>query len=195
MKRVRYGNIRSGDKRIQTLISALNQDSLNPTRLEMLVSSLVGIDERITGDRTERAKAIRLLDVLNELLSCYWVFPQIVNLTPERTDSKAWRLKWFWTEEQKRECGRVKQSGECFEMDSVITVFDLAVSQRISRLRKCKHCSKWLFARVAGQVFCSTECKDKYHGSNEEDKARRAAWARSDYQSRKKAKGKARKGA
>lgn len=56
---------------------------------------------------------------------------------------------------------------------------------KISSVKQCEECGKWIIARFPHQRFCSGECKDRFHTTNEADKARRREWARENYQTRK----------
>jgi hypothetical protein len=71
------------------------------------------------------------------------------------------------------------------ELDLVLDIIEIARAGRISSLKQCAQCRKWLFARFPHQRFCTAACKESFHATNETDKERRRKWARENYQSRK----------
>ena len=51
----------------------------------------------------------------------------------------------------------------------------------LARLRRCKECQKWLFARFTHQVFCSTKCQQKNFTQTDEWKEHRRQYMRRRY--------------
>jgi hypothetical protein len=45
------------------------------------------------------------------------------------------------------------------ELEQILNIANLAKAGRISALKQCAKCSKWLFARFPHQRFCSDACK------------------------------------
>ncbi len=62
----------------------------------------------------------------------------------------------------------------------VDTVVRLAQFGHLLRIRRCKECEKWFFARFNHQLFCSKKCRQKDFGQSEKVKQRRADYMR-DY--------------
>lgn len=77
-------------------------------------------------------------------------------------------------------------SHSAMELRLVLAAMDIAETRRLSALRQCVECRRWLFARFKHQRFCSQRCKDGFHKFNEADKKRRRDWARANYQTRKR---------
>jgi hypothetical protein len=67
------------------------------------------------------------------------------------------------------------------ELRLIHTIADIASANKISSLKQCAHCRRWLFARFSHQRFCSDECKESFHRTNDADKKRRREWARTNY--------------
>ena len=51
----------------------------------------------------------------------------------------------------------------------------------LTRLRRCKQCQKWLFAKFRHQRFCSTDCQQKNYTQSDAWKAHRRAYMRGYY--------------
>lgn len=71
------------------------------------------------------------------------------------------------------------------ELFLVLDIMEIAQAGRIDSLKQCENCRKWLFARFPHQRFCSENCKEHFHRSNEADKKRRREWARQNYRAHK----------
>jgi len=61
-------------------------------------------------------------------------------------------------------------------------ILKIAQDGGLTRLRRCAHCQKWLFARFRHQNFCSTECQQKNYTQSDAWKAHRRAYMRHYYQ-------------
>jgi hypothetical protein len=73
-----------------------------------------------------------------------------------------------------------------YEVRLLDAVFQIARNGGINALRQCDQCQRWKYARrPAKDRFCSPECRELFHRTNEADKARRRNWARENYQTRK----------
>jgi hypothetical protein len=98
------------------------------------------------------------------------IFPEyMADLNPA---SRSWRFNW----------GRTGQRNQPFiEVGLVLDIVEIASSGRISSLKQCANCRKWLFARFPHQRFCADSCKEDFHRSNEADKKRRREWAKQNY--------------
>lgn len=90
------------------------------------------------------------------------------------SNSRRWQLVW-------------SRAGKhsFLSVDFILLIADLASTGRILSVMQCKNCRKWLFARFPHQRFCSEDCKEHFHRSNEADKKRRRDWARENYRVRK----------
>ena len=54
----------------------------------------------------------------------------------------------------------------------------LAQAGYVLRVRRCKECEKWFFARFNHQLFCSQKCRQKDFRQSEKGKQRRADYMR-----------------
>ncbi len=51
----------------------------------------------------------------------------------------------------------------------------------LTRLRRCRQCQKWLYARFQHQTFCSTKCQQKNYTDTDEWRKHRSDYMRSRY--------------
>lgn len=73
-----------------------------------------------------------------------------------------------------------------YEVTLLDTVFQIARNGGIKALRQCAQCQRWKYSRrPAMDRFCTAECRELFHRTNEADKARRRKWSRDNYQTRK----------
>ncbi|MGB7984516.1 MAG: hypothetical protein WCF54_05090 [Terracidiphilus sp.] len=189
-KRVQKGRIStSRDKRIQALLKNLNGGPYfeNGCPVEnsavLLVGFLQTLDELFRRNRQlfrrDKGKHVEIYQKINQLFKYYSVSPKILDSFQHgRPNPRGWEATWFWTTEPIEECR---------DMNYLLTAMELAQSGRIHLLKKCPKCAEWLFARVSSQKFCSNDCRNQFHISNEADKERRAAWARENYARKVKA--------
>jgi hypothetical protein len=196
-KRVQRGRTAtSGDKRIQALLNVLNDgqyprfhsDFVNDSR--SLVKNLHTLDEIFRKHprllRRDKGQHIEIYQQINRLLSDYTVYPKIMNCFQYgRPNPLGWETTWFWSGDSNKEC-RI--------MNAFLTALEIAQSGRIQLLGICEKCETWVFARVPSQKFCSEDCRNKFHSSNEADKKRRAAWAKKNYKLARTLKARASKG-
>lgn len=61
-------------------------------------------------------------------------------------------------------------------------ILDLARAGYLTRLRRCSHCRRWVYAKFRHQNFCSTKCQQKHYTQSEEWKAHRREYMRRYYQ-------------
>jgi hypothetical protein len=106
-----------------------------------------------------------------------WRYEATPSITPEfmsdaNPHSRGWELSW----------GRTgKRAQPFFELNLVLKILKIASAGRISSLKQCENCRKWLYARFPHQRFCLGDCKDRFHQTNEADKKRRREWAKKNY--------------
>jgi len=123
----------------------------------------------------------RLQPKLDRFLMRYHASPriQLVPVTKPgvRKGTTFWGLTWEAAQPQTR---------FWYEVRLLDAVFQIARNGGINSLRPCDQCQRWKYARrPAIDRFCSAECRELFHRTNEADKARRREWARENYQSRK----------
>lgn len=88
---------------------------------------------------------------------------------PERN---GWHGGWkYW--------GSGKRKSTDFQLlFDIRAVVDLAVAGLIPRVRRCRLCSLWYFARRDHQEFCSARCREKNYRGGEQGRTARAAYMR-----------------
>jgi hypothetical protein len=60
-------------------------------------------------------------------------------------------------------------------------ILELIDQNAVNKIRRCKQCAKWYFARVSQQEFCSSLCRGKAHAQTEPFKERRRSYMRDYY--------------
>jgi hypothetical protein len=76
---------------------------------------------------------------------------------------RGWVMNWQITR-------KTKQAWSDIEGIALEMILDYAVAKRLNRLRKCSNCSKWIFAKLRHQKYCSTKCQQKHYGQSDESK-------------------------
>lgn len=66
-----------------------------------------------------------------------------------------------------------RRAGELLECDAANSLMRLAELGLVEKIRQCKHCEKWLFARTPVKQYCDKECQVRYNASSETTKRRR----------------------
>jgi hypothetical protein len=109
------------------------------------------------------------LHSINQSLSRYELIPMLMPRFEENRMN--WNLLW-----------RNRDSLHPFlDFLNIKTILELAQQGRVSALKQCVNCERWLFARFSHQRFCGDSCKETFHRTNPEDKVRRREWARKNY--------------
>ena len=68
--------------------------------------------------------------------------------------------------------GWVKPPGGWYTL-AVLEIVQLANKHLLRRLRPCRTCSKWIFAKKDSQDFCGVACRQKHYQSDPDVKQRR----------------------
>ena len=92
------------------------------------------------------------------------------------------RFKKRTPEEEKKDA-KHKQT---WERQAIKQVISLAERGLIDRIRQCRKCTLWFFAKAQHQKFCSTECREQDFAKNPKHKETRAKYMRA-YRRREKA--------
>lgn len=87
-----------------------------------------------------------------------------------------WTTWWGRTNEQWEEHLRITPS------TALEVILRLTQIGYLTRLKRCSHCQKWLYARFRHQEFCSTPCQQKGYTQSERWKAHRREYMRRYYQ-------------
>ena len=113
-----------------------------------------------------------------EILREYTAYPSLTLRWPQPETNQipdaAWSLDWITSDGK-----------PLLDLEFSLDAMEIFKAGRISSLKQCDQCGKWFLARFPHQRFCSVECKDQFHTTNEADKKRRREWARANYQTRK----------
>jgi hypothetical protein len=149
-------------KRFQTLEVLLSRNIV-----ERASSSESWSESRPLTDR--EAEIVKLHDSINRFLKRYSARPFLSGNTGNPIVD--WTLEWI------TKGSKIKT----LELQEVREIVDVARAGRISAFKQCEQCQKWLFAKFSHQRFCSEDCKDQFHKTNEADKKRRRDWARKNY--------------
>jgi hypothetical protein len=117
---------------------------------------------------------LRKFRAVNWIIGHYMATPEIRPdyFTGGNSPSRGWHLVWNPAGQRPR---------TAFEFPIAFQILELARAGRISALRQCANCHRWLFARFAHQRFCKQSCKETFHRSDEADKERRRAEAKRRY--------------
>jgi len=146
-----------------------------------------------TGTKAQLAnlrKVGKLARALDKLLTRYKVYPEISPSSKGR-----WYQRW-------RSIGRhdeaqitVSAKGDTYpfgEEDILLAVLDLAKRGFLERVRRCRYCEKWFFARVRHQKFCTRDCQQSNFRTSKEFRAKRKfymrRYRRAEYKRARKAK-------
>lgn len=112
------------------------------------------------------------LEELNRDLKRYQFRPWVLPHYDQNWHTARWGVIWC----SGRPGRDPMQAGEALD-----TIFDLARAGQLSRLRRCAHCTNWLFARSRHQIFCSTKCQQKHYTKTEAFRAHRRQYMRHRY--------------
>jgi hypothetical protein len=127
--------------------------------------NIVGILERLLDlEKVEAAKIDGPLNELNRDLRRYQFRPLVTPWYDANWHATRWVLHWY-----SGRPGR-KPMATFGALDMIV---DLARAGHLSRLRRCNHCRKWLYAKFRHQVFCSQQCQQNNYTETEAFKAHR----------------------
>jgi hypothetical protein len=163
-----------------------NRKICDPRALLILVKRLQALDDvlqdpripviryGIDGKVIYMPEALSKFRAVNRVLWRYQATPSIFPgyMGDANPLSRNWEISW----------GRTGQRDQpFFELGVVLDILKIASAGRISSLRQCANCRRWLYARFSHQRFCNDTCKETFHRSNEADKKRRREWAKKNY--------------
>ena len=94
-----------------------------------------------------------------------------VTLWPAYPQRSGWKFLW-WIPGIARDSPRV-----VYWMNRAL-VHDFAAAGLLRSVRECDFCQDWYFARKEDQRFDKLSCRERYHRSSEEGKAKRAKYMR-----------------
>jgi len=163
------------------LESSVGDDELDDSDIEAiaeLVERLKELDalQHDAERRGSEAKFDNALTLINEHLNRYTATPRL----------EAVRKLPVWEWGLCLVAKGKKPSRQSYQLWMSQLAVELVRSGRISYLKQCAQCGKWLFGLFAHQKFCKAYCKQQFHRLNPADKKRRADWARKDYWKRKR---------
>jgi hypothetical protein len=120
---------------------------------------------------------------INERLLVYRVSPQIAPpIGPGMWLAPTWipvnfgrNLSSVWSPSK---TGGVRRGlkASMDEIGMVLTILVLARDGRLDRVKQCKQCHRWFYARVLHQEFHELKCQQVFYKSSDEWKAHRRLW-------------------
>jgi hypothetical protein len=117
-------------------------------------------------------EARRAFLAINRLMTRYLLMPVIA----PANQHPGWELDWWRTGER---------SQPVLEFGYVLKIKELAEEGRLSSLKQCATCKRWLFARFPNQRFCSEKCRIAEFRKGDEARLKRNAYARELYHAKK----------
>ena len=93
-----------------------------------------------------------------------------------------WLLIWQIQPQERKKVRFHRGVMELNDGSALQMILDLARAGYLTRLRRCSHCRRWLYAKFRHQNFCSTKCQQKHYTQSEEWKAHRREYMRHYYQ-------------
>jgi hypothetical protein len=89
-----------------------------------------------------------------------------------------WATWWGRSDDQEKGKPMLRmRNGEAVELILRITQMG-----SLTRLRRCAHCWKWIYAKFRHQNYCSTGCQQKSYAQSDQWKAHRREYMRNRYQ-------------
>jgi hypothetical protein len=160
-----------------------NTDVVEPGALAWLVTHLQDLDYAASRQKRKKGDSLRnaaerqrvtgrnFLEI-NHFLERYVAVPQVVRRSMDDPQAQGWTFEW------------ARQGYEPYvELKLIQRIINIAQGERISLLKQCKQCQRWIFTRLANQTFCpGGKCREEFHKTSPEDKERRRTWARKNYQ-------------
>jgi hypothetical protein len=133
-----------------------------------------------TGGRETNPELTRRFAAVNQLLKRYQavpvVHPDYFFTAPVDFEPRGWQLEWSRPDGVEH---------PYLELRLVREVVRIAQTDRISSIKQCEQCGRWMIARFSHQRFCpKSSCREDFHRVNEFDKERRRDWAREHYKIR-----------
>ena len=135
--------------------------------------NIVDILERLLDlERVEADKIDGPLNELNRDLRRYQFRPYVAPWHDAKYHATRWVVRWY--------SGRpgLEHVATFGPLDMIV---DLARVGHLSRLRRCNHCRKWLYAKFRHQVFCLQKCQQKNYTETEAFKAHRREYMNRRY--------------
>jgi hypothetical protein len=98
-----------------------------------------------------------------------WLAPTWIPVNFGRNLSSVWSLS---------KTGRVRRDLKATmdEIEVVLAILVLARDGRLDRLKQCKQCHEWFYARVLHQEFHELKCQQAFYKSSDEWRAHRRLW-------------------
>jgi hypothetical protein len=171
----------------QNLVDALNDTSLRPhsEKIARFITSMQQVElqavtlrqhreheDRFFEDIKESPQALReayeryshSLYEINAILRTYTG----TRFFPNGVGAFGWTATWF----DRREKG-ARNEGLIWEQQALSHLLSIAARGDLSRIRTCTRCTRWFFAKVNHQNFCSGKCRLAHFAEKPEYKERR----------------------
>jgi hypothetical protein len=94
-----------------------------------------------------------------------------VTMWPAYPTRSGWKINWMIS-------GFAPDSPKLVYWMNKALIHDLAAAGLLRSVRECDFCQDWYFARKGDQRFCKPYCRERYHRSTEEGKAKKAKYMR-----------------
>lgn len=170
----------AGKKRIIELLQTANELA-TLTRPEMLptVHLLTWKPKGTKVQLKNLRRSGRAARRLRRQLSRYKVYPEV-----SLGQNGVWRQHWKALTRTSELPITVSAQGDTetysfCEEDVVLRILELAKQGNIHRIRKCRYCGKWFFARVRHGNYCQRKCQQSNFSRNEKFKIKRKLYMRS----------------
>lgn len=111
--------------------------------------------------------AEEIREKINRLLGRYRIQPKAVEL---RLSAHRLFVRWHTSGFQALvpafgfSAGVQQEFGEGEALMALLAIFDAGC---LDRIKQCKQCKQWFFAKFSHMGFCSTKCQQAYHYSDE----------------------------
>ncbi len=105
--------------------------------------------------------------LLDSRLSKYRFVPDLL----PRRHGRGWTREWHVLPVGRKGLSR-------FEASVLEMVLRYALAGTVTRLRKCVDCSRWYYAKVQHQTFCSPACQQRHYRHSEKGKLNKRLYMR-----------------
>lgn len=163
-------------RRIIEILSDLQELSkiLEPQDMTSLTDSFPGPCKEgrlLVPRKAQQHRYDTLLKKINNRLRRYRVFAQLAFPV-----EFGWSVRWYadWHARHRGDYIFVPST----EGEAALVIVALAKDALLDRIRNCKFCGTWFYARFKHQEFCQTGCQQKHYAANPEWQAHRRKYMR-----------------
>jgi hypothetical protein len=117
--------------------------------------------------KTDSASIAHKKSLLDNRLSKYRFIPDLL----PRRHGRGWTREWHVLPVGRKGLSRSEAS-------ALEIVLRYALAGTLTRLRKCANCSRWYYAKVQHQTFCSPACQQGHYRHSEKGKLNKRLYMR-----------------